>query len=663
MSRPRVALLVTDRRLMPAWTGNRVRILGVVRALRAQGLRVVVIGAQDPSLHDVRPLVDGVIAVRARPFQGGPIAAFDPRPFRRAVDRVARRFEPEVAIAEYAWLAPALSGLPRGTRRWVDCHDVLHERCARFQAAGLDPWTVCTLEEEVERLRTADVLIVSQHRDEELLGSLLPHREVVTLLPEIPLPDGYRPAAAGGRTVLAVGSAQPGNEMVREFARVGWPRVLSRVPDARLRVIGAVGEGLAGLEGVDAPGDVDDLAGEYARAAAVVCPVAVGSGVKVKLLEALRLGRPTVATPLASEGLPRATLAWAEAESVAGCADAVAGLLLAPASAAALGRAAFAFGERHLSATAASACLRPLLESPSATRASRVRGLPVASASVIVPATSWSDPLRACIESLQAQRVEQPVEIVVVMNGADPPAERTLPGVSVVHEPRRGPAAARNAGVRASSGDVLAFVDSDCVARPGWLASGLATMRTGAPGGIVAGAIVRPDAGRNPVSLYDSVTYLQQERYVNGPGAFVTANLLVHRRTFERVGPFDASFEEAAFEDWEWALRARRAGLPITYEAAAAVEHPCMTTLDELRQKAERLARGRLVMHRKLGEDAEALTLTESVWSHARRALREERVARGDRLRVAGVGSLVGFWAWSTDREQRRLHDRADRRG
>jgi GT2 family glycosyltransferase/glycosyltransferase involved in cell wall biosynthesis len=651
MSRRSLALLVTDRQLAPAWTGNRVRILGLIRSLRELGLRVALVTNPYESLNELSSSINGVIAVRAPAFSGGSLSDFDVAPFQRATARAARRLRPRLVVAEYAWMAPALAAVPRGVARWVDCHDVLHERCARFTAAGLDRWTVCTADEEIERLQFADVVIAAQDRDAELLGRLLPHKRVVSLLPAIRGPRAVGRVAPQGRTVLTVGSAQPGNDLAREFAREAWPRVLERVPDARLRLVGAVGDGLPPIPGVEAPGQVAELEAEYERAAAVVCPVAVGTGVKVKVLEALRLGCPTVATPAAVEGLPRAERpAWVEAPTAAACADAVADLLLDRGAAVALARAARAYGDRHLAPRASTERLRTLL----AGGAPAPRARSVSSISIVVPSLAWNAVLERCLASLRKQEPAEDVEIVVVLNGSDRTAcADPGPRVRVIHEPRQGPAAARNAGVRLARGDALAFVDSDCVALPGWLEAGLAALRA-TPGAVVAGAIVRPGADRNAVSLYDSVTYLQQERYVRGPRAFVTANLLVHRLAFERVGPFDDGFEEAAFEDWEWALRARAAGVPVVYEPAAAVEHPCMHSLAELRRKTERLARGRVVMGRKMGDAATRPALPAAVWAHVARALREERVPRTDRLLLAGVGSLVGYWSWSEAHRERR---------
>jgi GT2 family glycosyltransferase len=289
----------------------------------------------------------------------------------------------------------------------------------------------------------------------------------------------------------------------------------------------------------------------------------------------------------------------------------------------------------------------PPVPPASAGRDSRADALPLRSVSVIVPCAGWPVTIEACLASLVAQDVDVPVEIVVVVNGpGSGEAPRSQPGCTVVHAAVSGPAAARNAGVRASAGDVLAFTDADCVADPGWLAAALRTMRQGGAAHVIAGAITRSGERDGLVSLYDSVTFLRQEAYVKGSGAFVTANLVVHRAVFERVGPFDPRFDLAAFEDWDWALRARRAGIPIRYAPAAVVDHPCMTRLAQLKAKAERLARGEVIYRRKHGRRPRLPSLRSVLRDHLRRAFRVPDTTVTDRLRLGALAVAAGFWRW-----------------
>lgn len=93
------------------------------------------------------------------------------------------------------------------------------------------------------------------------------------------------------------------------FLRSTWPTVLDMVPNARLRVIGrhAGPEVLAMAaehgDSVTIDGYVDDLNDALGRAAALVNPLRFGSGIKLKVLEALGRSLPVVSTPIGAEGI------------------------------------------------------------------------------------------------------------------------------------------------------------------------------------------------------------------------------------------------------------------------------------------------------------------------------------------------------------------------
>ncbi len=94
--------------------------------------------------------------------------------------------------------------------------------------------------------------------------------------------------------------------------------------------------------------------------------------------------------------------------------------------------------------------------------------------SVVVATLDRPDDLRICLTALTAQRYDGPLEIVVVDNapgsGLTPPVVAGFPGVRLVAESRRGLSYARNAGLRAACGDILATTDDDVSMAPDWVA-------------------------------------------------------------------------------------------------------------------------------------------------------------------------------------------------
>jgi len=112
--------------------------------------------------------------------------------------------------------------------------------------------------------------------------------------------------------------------------------------------------------------------------------------------------------------------------------------------------------------------------------------------SVIVPSYRSVSTIRQCLAALAAQQLEPPYEVIVVDSSDDETAEivrREFPDVHLVSLPEQtGPALARNLGVRQARGDILAFIDSDCVAPSDWLSRLYALIHAGyeAVGGATA---------------------------------------------------------------------------------------------------------------------------------------------------------------------------------
>jgi glycosyltransferase involved in cell wall biosynthesis len=100
---------------------------------------------------------------------------------------------------------------------------------------------------------------------------------------------------------------RPNVDAVQWFADEVWPRVREQLPGARFEIVGrdpslAV-RALAGRAGIAVTGPVADVRPYFARAAVVVAPLRVGGGTRLKILEAMAMGKAIVATPMAVDGL------------------------------------------------------------------------------------------------------------------------------------------------------------------------------------------------------------------------------------------------------------------------------------------------------------------------------------------------------------------------
>lgn len=245
--------------------------------------------------------------------------------------------------------------------------------------------------------------------------------------------------------------------------------------------------------------------------------------------------------------------------------------------------------------------------------------------SVVLPTHGRAGYLGVALDSLAAQHIDQPWELLVVDDGSrDGTAalleQRGTP--SLRFDSPRGLNAARNAGARATSGALLAFTDDDVRVPPGWLRA-LVEGAARHPGAEAFGGPIRArfegpaprscgreDPPLTTLDLGDSDT----------PADLVWGvNMAVRRSALERVGLFDETIHGGGDEQ-QWLERLHAAGGEVVYLADAGLEH------------------------RRVGEDARLRSLARGAYTRGRNMraydTRQGRApALGSELRVlAGCG-------------------------
>jgi glycosyltransferase involved in cell wall biosynthesis len=210
--------------------------------------------------------------------------------------------------------------------------------------------------------------------------------------------------------------------------------------------------------------------------------------------------------------------------------------------------------------------------------------------SVIVPHLNDYDNLDACLTLLAAQSFPgDRTEIIVADNGSARglDAVRQIVGARgrVIEVAERGAGPARNAGVRASRGEAIAFIDSDCRPDPRWLEEGVAELRLADFAGGRVDVLVEDPQRMTAAEAFESVFAFQNESYVKDRNFTVSASMFVWRSVFDSVG----GFENGVPEDKDWCLRAVRQGYRIRFAAKSIVGHPARRTMPELKRKWRRL--------------------------------------------------------------------------
>jgi len=280
---------------------------------------------------------------------------------QRALDRVLRARRFDFVNLEFTFLGAChLRQAPPGERLpslVVDSHNIDYDLARQYARAGSSlarrlyasaNWRKLR-REELGTYRNADGVYLCSAADERRLLHQVPGVRTA-VIPNAADVEYYQPRPtdppSDGRTVVYFGllSYVPNVDGVTHFVRDIWPRIAQSHPEARCKIIGGQPPAsLLALAGprVELTGFVSDLRPHLAAAAAVVVPLRLGGGTRLKIVEAMAMGKATVSTTLGAEGIeavPGRDL-LVEDEPVA-FADAVNRLLAEPGLAARIGQSA-----------------------------------------------------------------------------------------------------------------------------------------------------------------------------------------------------------------------------------------------------------------------------------------------------------------------------------
>jgi glycosyltransferase involved in cell wall biosynthesis len=331
-------LLLTQVLPFPPDSGPKVKTWNLVKWLAERGHETTLVsfvrGESERELGALRRYCQAVQAIPMRRGvlrDGGHLLASlaSGQPFvirrdrraamQRVVEGLARttRFDvvhiDQLNMAQYAHCAP-------GVFTVLDAHNALWLLYQRLAATGSGGPRRILLEREWRRLRdyegrigrSVDVVLAVSAEDREALRAVMGAGADIRVLPIAVDPDevGVLARRADADRIVHVGTMfwPPNADGVRWFVRAVFPRIRAARPQAAFDVIGArpprAVRALAEPgSGVHVTGYVADPTPYLERAAVMVVPVLAGSGMRVKILNALAQGLPVVTTTLGCEGI------------------------------------------------------------------------------------------------------------------------------------------------------------------------------------------------------------------------------------------------------------------------------------------------------------------------------------------------------------------------
>lgn len=165
---------------------------------------------------------------------------------------------------------------------------------------------------EVDACKQCDHVVTVTEEDASILRAFAPDQIRVTAVPIGVDGEHYYPAKRdpASQTLLSIGTMfwQPNVDAIMWFYDTAWPLIKQQVPDVRLNIVGnkppSKIQSLAQADpNISVPGYVEDDRAPAPDCAAFIVPLLSGSGMRVKILNALSMGLPVVSTRVGAEGI------------------------------------------------------------------------------------------------------------------------------------------------------------------------------------------------------------------------------------------------------------------------------------------------------------------------------------------------------------------------
>jgi polysaccharide biosynthesis protein PslH len=324
-------LYVTESLRSPPWTGCVIRTLNICQQLRRLGhvtCAAVENYINEQSIAQAKACSDQfqlftVADYRSLPpVRGNLIHKYHmhwPGPVGFKVSRVdEKRFQNLLKEHDLVWFHTPVSAIPFGPAQMppsvMDLDDLTHLKLQLWAEQNISLRFRISARIQAFKWRRIEMAAPSHYtgvavcsdKDRSILGSasnvyVVPNGfSCPQVKPEWPSPDGKRIGFIGTMTY------PPNLEGLKWFAQQVWPLIRSVRPDVRLRIIGTSppdAQFLHTTEGFEPLGYVEDPGMEFKRWTAMIVPLLVGGGTRIKILEAFSRLCPVVSTSVGAYGL------------------------------------------------------------------------------------------------------------------------------------------------------------------------------------------------------------------------------------------------------------------------------------------------------------------------------------------------------------------------
>ena len=243
--------------------------------------------------------------------------------------------------------------------------------------------------------------------------------------------------------------------------------------------------------------------------------------------------------------------------------------------------------------------------------------------SIVIPAYNEGNNIFSCVNSLKAQNLPRnDYEIIVVDNNSTDNTLEILKNLGVIQtvEDEKGPAAAKNAGIPLAKGNIIAFIDGDCIATKDWLKNIASGFEKSDVGCVAGGITAMEDDNLSPLERFlIKKGHLSQAQHIENsflPFA-ATANAAYRKEVFDRIGLFDEGLLIGEDADLSWRMQLFT-DYKLRYVPDAAVFHPYESKPKELFRQKRRHAYGSVMLYKKYRKyrQKEVKSLKQAYWEY-----------------------------------------------
>ncbi len=223
-------------------------------------------------------------------------------------------------------------------------------------------------------------------------------------------------------------------------------------------------------------------------------------------------------------------------------------------------------------------------------------------ASVIIPAYNRRPILEKALKALTCQTYpNNQFEVIVIDDGSNDGTDEMVKSmmegpvnIRYYYQSQKGPAAARNRGIKAAKGSIIIFIDSDIVVCPEFIEKHMQCQKSNNV--IAHGPVIHTSDFDNPTEAEEKITDIAR-------AFFATGNVSIRKEALIKAGLFDDNFKEYGWEDLEMGIRLRKLNLTAVkcedapgyhYKPKLALKH-----LESLKERERQRGHTAIILYKK----------------------------------------------------------------